>query len=57
MNCWACDRDIALTDMANRLPKVGEIVHRQCYVEQMGHDPALRMTLADALRFENDAAA
>jgi hypothetical protein len=56
MRCWACDRSIALTDMANRLP-VGTIVHRECYAQETGQQPALRLTLADTLRLEKDAAA
>ena len=54
MTCWACDRSMVLTDMANRLPRVGAIVHRECYP---GQPPPLRLTLADTLRLDKDAAA
>jgi hypothetical protein len=57
MRCWACDRSIALTDMANRLPGDGAIVHRECYPEEPGQQPPLRLTLADTLRLEKDVAA
>lgn len=57
MRCWTCDQAIALTDMANRLPGIGAVVHRECYVEETGQQPALRLTLADALRLEKDFAA
>ena len=57
MRCWACDRSITLTDMANRLPLVGAIVHRECYAQETGEQPPLRLTLADTLRLEKDVAA
>ena len=57
MRCWACDHPIADTDMANRLPLVAAIVHRECYTQETGEQPPLRLTLADALRLEKDAAA
>ena len=53
MTCWVCDRSVALTDMANRLPLLGVIVHRECYQGL----PPLRLTLADTLRLDKDAAA
>jgi hypothetical protein len=56
MRCWACDRPITLTDMANRLPLVGAIVHRECYAQETGEQPPLRLTLADMLRLEKDVA-
>jgi hypothetical protein len=56
MRCWACNQSIAVTDMANRLPLGGAIVHRECYAEATGQQPPLRLTLADTLRFEEDAA-
>jgi len=57
MRCWSCDRAIALTDMANRLPPAGAIVHRECYVEGTGQQPGLGLTLADTLRLDKDVAA
>lgn len=57
MRCFACDRPIELSDMANRLPVVGALVHRECYTQQPGEEPPLRLTLADTLRLEKDAAA
>lgn len=57
MNCWACDRSIELTDMANRLPALGAIVHRECYAQETGEPAPLRLTLADTLRLEKDVAA
>jgi hypothetical protein len=48
---------IVPTDMANRLPEGGAIVHRECYVEETGAQPRLRLTLADAIRFDEDVAA
>jgi hypothetical protein len=56
MRCWACDHSIALTDMASRLA-LGGIVHRECYVQETGQQPPLRLTLADTLRLDKDAAA
>jgi hypothetical protein len=43
--------------MANRLPLVAAIVHRECYTQETGEQPPFRLTLADALRLEKDAAA
>jgi hypothetical protein len=42
--------------MANPLPVVGAIVHRECYAQKTGQQAPLRLTLADALRLDEDAA-
>ena len=42
--------------MANRLP-IGAVVHRECYVQETGQQPLLRLTLADTLRLDKTIAA
>ena len=57
MHCWTCDRVIAPTDMASLLPGSRSVVHRDCYEEETGHQPPLRLTLADIVRLDGVSAA
>jgi hypothetical protein len=57
MHCWTCDRIIAPNDMASLLPGSRAVVHRECYTDETGHQPPLRLTLADILRLDGVSAA